>query len=444
MLSEKTGYGKTNVSDSRDGDIHAGLPFTPLVSTFPLSFKRQFTISRSSPSVAKRYNKYGPRMNFDRPENRGATLPIRTNPRVSVVVPVYNKKQFFGECLDSLLNQTYPDIEVICVDDGSTDGSLDLAKRYAAGDERMVLLTQDHAGPSAARNAALDCARGEYVMFIDSDDFVDTGMLEKLVTKADETGAEIVIADYYLYFDETGELGTYRDQAVYAALDGKVFTIEEEPVMIQFIGVTDRLFRRDFIEEHGFRFPVGRIYEDVIFCFESELAAKKIALIADHLYYYRRGIVSSITGQEAGHNSFKDEFLYAQRCAQECLREAKVSKDVWKYYSWYFMEYSMIHQRQVYSYRYFRYFFNEIRSIARPEILSYKQRRATFGYDGHAVVSTVRSYGPRRFDVELFVYRVCLRFGWVLPSFLFLKGMNRLRHYGGTLLRRVVRARKGN
>jgi hypothetical protein len=111
------------------------------------------------------------------------------------------------------------------------------------------------------------------------------------------------------------------------------------------------------------------------------------------------------------------------------------------------MEYSMTHQRQVYSYRYFRYFFNEIRNIVRPEMLSYGQRHATSGTSEGAknsARSEIRSYSPKHFDVELFVYRFCLRVGWVFPSFLFLKGMNRLRHYGGMLIRRLVRARKGS
>jgi glycosyltransferase involved in cell wall biosynthesis len=337
---------------------------------------------------------------------------------VSVIVPVYNTLQFLGECLDSLLSQTYTDFEIICVNDGSTDGSLDLAKRYASKDERIVLISQENAGLSAARNAGIDHARGEYIVFVDSDDFAADTMLEKLINKADDSGAEIVIMDYYLYFNETGKLGTYRDQVLYAELDGKVFNIEEEPAMFQFIGVCDRMFRRDFIEEHGFRYPVGRIYEDVTFCIASELAAKKIALLADHLYYYRKDVASSITGQESKSNSPKDEFLYAQRCAQESMRKADASTEIWKYYSWYFLEYSMIHQRQVSSYSYFRYFFKEVRGIVRPEILS---------------------YGQKRIDAELFVYRFFLRVGWVAPSYLFLKGMNRLRYYAGMFVRRVMR-----
>jgi CDP-glycerol glycerophosphotransferase len=337
------------------------------------------------------------------------------------VVPVYNTEKFLEECLDSILGQTRVDFELICVNDGSTDGSVAIAKRYAAQDERVVLIHQDNAGLSAARNAGLDRARGEYVIFVDSDDFADSTMLEKLVAKADETGAEIVIMDYYLYFDITGKLGTYRDQALYASLNGKVFSIEEEPSMIQFIGVCDRLFRRDFIEEHGFRYPVGRIYEDVTFCIGSELVAQKIALMSDHLYYYRKEVVSSITGQESRSNDAKDEFLYAQRCAQELMRKAEASEEVWKYYSWYFLEYSMIHQRQAYSYAYFKYFFGEVRGIVRPKMLS---------------------YGQKRFDIELLVYRFLLLVGWAAFCYLFLKGMNRLRHYAGAIVRRVLR--RGN
>lgn len=105
-------------------------------------------------------------------------------PKVSVVIPVYNVADYLSECLNSILNQTLEDIEVICVDDGSTDGSLDILRHYEEHDMRLQVLTQKHMTAGAARNTGLDRARGEYVIFLDADDFFAPDMLEKTYARA--------------------------------------------------------------------------------------------------------------------------------------------------------------------------------------------------------------------------------------------------------------------
>ena len=334
------------------------------------------------------------------------------SPKVSIIVPVYNVERYLRQCLDSVRAQTLSDFEAILVDDGSTDGSGLIAQEYAARDSRFRVISQENAGLSAARNAGLDSAAGEYVAFLDSDDWIEPDMMAKTVAAADRTGAQIVIFDYWLYHDTTGKLGTYRDQEIYARLDGTAFTLEERPEMAQFIGVWDRIFRRDFIEEHGFRYPVGRIYEDVTFCVETEVAAKRIALLADHLYYYRRDVATSITGGEATSTKHKDDFLYVQGYAQERFREAGVSDEVWKHYARYFMEYCIVHQRQTRP-PYYRKFFEGVRALACPRLVE---------------------MGQRRRDPELRLYRYCLKKDWPTFTLIWMKILNQ-----GHNLVRVVR-----
>ena len=93
------------------------------------------------------------------------------NPKISLIIPVYNVEKFLRECLDSVVNQTMRDIEIICINDGSTDGSLDILKKYAAKDDRIIVINQTNGWLSAARNSGLKIARGEYIQFVDSDDY---------------------------------------------------------------------------------------------------------------------------------------------------------------------------------------------------------------------------------------------------------------------------------
>ncbi|MDR2160688.1 MAG: glycosyltransferase, partial [Desulfovibrio sp.] len=114
-------------------------------------------------------------------------------PKVSVIIPVYNTEPYLRRCLDSVCGQTLREIEIICVNDGSTDGSLEILREYAQKDSRVkVIELEENKGAGAARNAGIDAARGEYIGFVDSDDYVDLDFYETLYVKAQETQAEVV------------------------------------------------------------------------------------------------------------------------------------------------------------------------------------------------------------------------------------------------------------
>ena len=117
----------------------------------------------------------------------------KAEPLVSVIMPVYNAEKYLKVALSSLLTQTYKNIEIICVNDGSTDHSLDILERMSSADKRIKVISQKNGGPAKARNAGLDAAKGKYISFVDSDDFVDRTMYSVLVEKAEKEKADILV-----------------------------------------------------------------------------------------------------------------------------------------------------------------------------------------------------------------------------------------------------------
>lgn len=114
-------------------------------------------------------------------------------PKISVIIPVYNVEKYLPECLESILNQTFQDFEIICVDDGSTDRSLDILQEYKRKDDRFVILQQRHAGAGIARNHGLKLAEGKYIQFLDSDDYFEPTLLEEMYNHAEKFGADLTV-----------------------------------------------------------------------------------------------------------------------------------------------------------------------------------------------------------------------------------------------------------
>ena len=125
--------------------------------------------------------------------------------KISVVIPVYNIEDYLSECLDSIVNQSLEDIEIICVNDGSTDGSLDILKEYESKDSRVKIISQENKGIGNARNTALEYAKGEYVYFIDGDDTLELDALERLYDLNIEKNADFIIFKISNFNEETGE-----------------------------------------------------------------------------------------------------------------------------------------------------------------------------------------------------------------------------------------------
>ena len=207
--------------------------------------------------------------------------------KLSIIVPVYKVEEYLGECVDSLLSQTIDDYEIILVDDGSPDNSGKIADEYAAVNPDMIrVLHIDNGGQGRARNFALDIAKGDFVGFVDSDDWVTHDMYEKMYTRAAETGADVVVCDFMERFADG------RESVLPASLQDNWLGSAGSSC--------NKIFRRSLIGE--LRFPVGLWYEDFYFSAVMLLRSKHTEFIAEPLYIYRRGQESTMHNNNAAKN----------------------------------------------------------------------------------------------------------------------------------------------
>ena len=203
---------------------------------------------------------------------------------ISVIVPVYNVKPYLQKCVDSIRNQTYQNLEIILVDDGSTDGSGELCDQYANKDSRVIALHQKNAGQGAARNLGLDTAHGEWVGFVDADDWIDLNYYEKLVQASETADADMACCDRRIY-DEEGNL-TYEAKIV----EGKAYQIDdvEDYVYRYFFRYTpvvyNKVYRTTVINSIRFRDVSEVGSEDALFNYEVMFAIKQVTEVEGIAY----------------------------------------------------------------------------------------------------------------------------------------------------------------
>ena len=215
-----------------------------------------------------------------------------SNIKVSIIIPVFNTEKYLHICLDSLINQTLKEIEIICIDDGSTDHSLDILKDYAKKDARIKIISKENGGQAIARNIGIDNASGEYIGFVDSDDYVDLEMFEKLYDHAKFNDLDIDMCKVSLFEDGTTD---FKDNVWYYALNvfngfkKEVFTHIDTKDFTCEISVTpyNKIYKNSFIKENNIKFAEGLIFEDEVFFFDAYLHAKKVSFFKENLYYYR-------------------------------------------------------------------------------------------------------------------------------------------------------------
>ena len=223
--------------------------------------------------------------------------------KVSVIIAVYNTEKYLRECLDSVINQTLLDIEIICIDDGSTDGSLMILREYEARDKRIRVLTQPHSNAAVARNRGLEIAAGEYLSILDSDDFFEAAMLEDCVRALETQNADVVCFASKAFDMRTGEFIPLPTSFVEEYLpDKSAFSPEEINTKIfnAFLpNAWSKVFRRMFVEKNKIRFQNIPRSNDVRFTFSALAQADKIAVINHEYATYRMGSGSSL--QQTNH-----------------------------------------------------------------------------------------------------------------------------------------------
>ena len=238
---------------------------------------------------------------------------------MSIIIPVYNCESTIDSCIDSILAQTEREIEVILVDDGSTDGSGAVCDEYGARDPRIRVIHQVNSGVSAARNAGIDAACGDYIGFVDGDDWIAPNMYERLLREAERTEADVVMCDAVTVFSH----GRTRADTISWVPENTVLekTDLKPSVLLEMAGSVWRcIYRRKTLDAFGLRFPLGlKFSEDRVFNLYAFGNANKVAYVKEAYYYH------CMHAESAVHRFHRDYFEACKRAAaaiEQAIRSA--------------------------------------------------------------------------------------------------------------------------
>ncbi|MER3124336.1 glycosyltransferase family 2 protein [Bacillus pumilus] len=235
-------------------------------------------------------------------------------PAISLLVAVYNTSQYVEQCLQSIENQSFADIEVILINDGSTDHSGEWLETFAARDQRFRVIHQTNQGLGAVRNRGIEEAKGTYLAFIDSDDILSPHYCKALYEKAEMTGADLVISEYWIQFEQSkrtiptkllAERSAEKTSLIKALLHGEITGFS-----------WNKLYRRAFMEEHDIRFPMRGELENIedqyvtLRCFSL---SRRMAFVHEPLYYYRVHLASIVQRYQKQYFHHGLTFYHAQR-----------------------------------------------------------------------------------------------------------------------------------
>lgn len=231
--------------------------------------------------------------------------------KVSIIVPVYNVEKYLDKCMKSLVSQTLKDIEIICINDGSTDSSLAILESYANTDKRIIIIDKENEGQSVARNIGIKTAKGEYLGFVDSDDWVDKDYYEKLYNAAKKCDCDIACAGYRRCKKFAGTIRRkYKKQRVFIKPDDKI-KADNIPGDNY---VWNKIYRRESWLNHNFWFTPQRRFEDIEILIKILYYMNKMVVVPDTYYHYRRSANSTIT---RGKTEYKEDFLWAEKQQEE-------------------------------------------------------------------------------------------------------------------------------
>lgn len=238
--------------------------------------------------------------------------------KISIIVPVYNVEKYLRKCLDSLINQTLKDIEIICINDGSTDKSLEILEEYKNRDSRIILLNQENSGQSIARNRGIEIAKGEYIGFVDPDDWIDLDYYEKLYNAASTNNTDIAVGGIirvtgikkkkFLNFEKE----TITDNT---NLKFELCDVPEKSY------VWNKIYKTEKLKEIGLEFEKGIFYEDCIFTPQALFYLGKIVTVPNIYYYYLRRGNSTVKQRSEKANA---DNVYAHKKANDFIKEHNI------------------------------------------------------------------------------------------------------------------------
>lgn len=236
-------------------------------------------------------------------------------PKVSVIIPIYNVEQYLRRCLDSIINQTLTDIEIICVNDGSTDNSPQILEEYAKADNRIKIINQVNSGVSEARNTGIKNASGEYIGWVDPDDYVDTDYFEKLYTAATENNADIACAGIIREGENYCKVFTKYDAIKTAD------TFKEKCKLVDAINHSyscDKIYRFSRLKQENILFIKGRVYEDMPFVADVYEKLGRLVIVPGTIYHY--WINQNSIVRDSSDNNRADKLLSKKYFVDKCKK----------------------------------------------------------------------------------------------------------------------------
>lgn len=236
--------------------------------------------------------------------------------KISVIIPVYNVEKYLKRCLDSIINQTFKDLEIICINDGSTDNSAQILDEYANKDSRIKIITQPNSGLSATRNKGINIAQGEFISFIDSDDWIAENFYEKLYKTAIKYDADMAVCGII-------RLSEYRKK--YLLQFQKEIILENSDKKFEICNIPDinyvwnKIYKLDKIRKYNLKFLEGYVYEDVLFTPQTVFYLKKLVTVP-HTYYYYWRTPNSIVSKKSN----KKDLEHTKKLALEFIEKHKI------------------------------------------------------------------------------------------------------------------------
>lgn len=240
--------------------------------------------------------------------------------KVSVVIPVYNVEKYLPQCLDSCINQTLKEIEIVCVNDGSTDKSLEILYSYAKKDPRIKVVTQSNQGAGAAKNLGASATKGEYLIFVDSDDWLEPNALNLLYEKIKTDNADIVFFNCFNYYEETERKDIYKFADVYySRFKEKPFSPSAaSDIIFNANGLTFKIYKRKLWVDKDIKFSAHKFVEDSYPFFKFLLNAETASVLNLPVYNYRRHVNSSSSNPS---KYISDIFDVYELCEKEILKK---------------------------------------------------------------------------------------------------------------------------
>lgn len=234
---------------------------------------------------------------------------MNESPLVSIIIPIYNVEKYISSCLDTIIKQTYKNIEILLIDDGSTDNSSKVCDEYAKKDNRIIVAHKTNVGVSKTRNTGLEMAHGEYIYFVDSDDYISLNTIERLIETLKESGCDCAYLNAVEVDDDGNIFNKHQNYYSGAVVDGNKVV---EDILTDKIGshLWRFITKREFYE--GISFPQGQVFEDVYVIFRIIEKCKKIAFLGEDLYYYRKNDKGIVNGK----NSIRKQHDYVLAIAE--------------------------------------------------------------------------------------------------------------------------------